>query len=144
MNTDDFAEALKALLVAQGLTAYLDVVPDQPSYPYVALFTDAGQRGDESLGAQLERSAFYPRMTCVASVPKKDGQVSASLSALCATSLRRTRDRAFGILGQEITAGGSMGRIEHAGSSPAAPDRDVPDRLVLYTVDTLKLAALAV
>lgn len=144
MNTDEFAEALETLLVAQDLTVYLDVVPDGPVYPYVALFTDGGQRADESLAAQMERSTFYPRMTCVASVPKKDGAVSASLTALCATSLRRTRDRAFGILGREITAGGSVARIEHAGSSPAATDRDVPDRLVLYTVDTLKLAAYAV
>lgn len=144
IDAEATALAVKALLEVEGLTVYLDVVPDVPSYPYVALFFDGGQPADDSLGAQLERSAFYPRMTCVASVPVSSGQVaSAALTAACAQSLRWVRGRAFRIFGQEISAGGGMARIESAGSSPASRNDDVPDRLVLYSVETLKLAALA-
>lgn len=145
MNADAMCQAIADLLAAQNVRVYLDIVPDQPTYPYVALFMDGGQMADDSLGAQMERAAFYPRMTCAASVPKKDGQaMSASLYTACAQSLRNTRDRAFGIFGQEVSAGGSVARVEHAGSSPVARDDDVPDRLVLYSVETLKLASLAV
>lgn len=144
MNAAVMCQAVADAIAAQNVTVYLDVVPDAPTYPYVALFMDGGQRGDDSLGALMERSVFYPRMTCAASVPKKDGAVgSAALFAACAQSLRNTRDRAFGVIGQEITAGGAVVRVEHAGSSPAARDDDVPDRLVLYSVETLALRSLA-
>lgn len=143
IDADAAANAVKALIEAQGLTVYLDIVPDQPDYPYVALFFDGGQPSDESLGGQMERSAFYPRMTCVSAVPRTDGDASAALYAACAQSLRDVRRDAFKIFGWEITTGDSMARIESAGSSPMARDDDVPDRLVLYSVETLKLAALA-
>lgn len=144
IDAEQVGQSVKALVEAQGLTVYLDIVPDQPEYPYVALFFDGGQPYDESLGAQMERFAFYPRMTCVTGVPLVDGAASATLYAAAARSLRTVRCLAFTIFGQEVVAGGGVARIESAGSSPTARDDDVPDRLVLYSVETLKLAAYAV
>lgn len=140
----EVAEQLHDLLAAQNVRVYLDVVPQLPTYPYVALFSDAGRRTDESLGAQMESGDFYPRMTCVGGGAKlSEASTAASMDA-AGQQIRLVRDRAMRIVGQEITTpSGAMARVEHAGSSTVARDEDIPDRVVFYAVETLRLRAFA-
>lgn len=124
---EPLALALQAAIAAQNVTCYLDQVPANPPYPYVALFVDAGRRSDESLGGLMERAEMYPQMTCV---------------GITAAQLRALRDRAMLVVGKEITGGGYMARIGHAASSKPSRDDDIPDRIVLTATETLHLTAL--
>lgn len=141
----EVAEQLRDLLAAQNVRVYLDVVPASPVYPYVAIFSDAGRRTDESLGAQMESGDFYPRMTCVGgSAAFSKVPIPAEAWDVAGQQIRAVRDRAMRIVGQEITTpSGAMARVEHAGSSTVARDEDIPDRVVFYAVETLRLRALA-
>lgn len=125
---DQFTAALVALLQAQNVTVYDDGVPDKPSYPYVAVWTDPGSRGDVSVGAQRESADMYPRLTCVG-VDK--------------VQVRKLLDRVYGADGQWLSISGWSARIEVVTATPISPDRDIPDRVVLFASVTLALHALA-
>lgn len=127
IGASDVAQTVADMITAEGVRVYLDVVPPSPQYPYAALFFDAGLRTDESVAALVEGSDFYPRLTC---------------SGVDATQVRLLRDRALSVIGRELDVEGVLARIEHAATSPITRDDDVPDRVVLYAVDTLRLRAL--
>ena len=128
MGGNEFAEAVADLIRSTGLTVHLDLVPDDPRYPYVALYFDGGRGSDVSLAARQELTRFYPRLTCV---------------GVDASQVRRVRDRARSVIGQTVTAGGLMARVLVAASIPVQRDDSLPDRVVLFAVDTLKIDAYA-
>lgn len=120
--------ALVALLAAQNVTVYDDGVPSSPTYPYVALWTDPGTRDDVSVEAQREAADLYPRLTCA-------GVNKAQVRALL--------DRVYAVDGQWLSWPGWSARVEVSSSTPISQDRDIPDRLVLFSSVTLALHALA-
>lgn len=125
---EQFTAALVALLSAQNVTVYDDGVPDKPSYPYVAVWTDPGSRGDVSVGAQLESADMYPHLTCV---------------GLNKTEVRKLLDRVYGAAGQWLTIPGWSARVEIISATKITPDDDIPNRTVLFSVLTVALHALA-
>lgn len=125
-HKDALVAALTAVL--RGVRLYVDLVPGSPSYPYVVLFTDAGEHADDSLGLQVEHATFYPAVVSVGVSPDQ---------------CRMVRDRVADLLAVDVVVPGRECRLTSMSSTAIARDDDVPDRVVLFGRDLFRLDSWA-
>lgn len=121
--------AFVALLEDAGLTVYRGEADDDPTLPYVVLFTDTGRRSGERPAV----SDVIDMLGQVTAVGRSDWQAKWAAG--------KARDALVDV--RPVIAGRACDRIKHPVSRPVERDDDDPAERLFYGVDQYRLRSTA-
>ena len=105
--------AVQAAIEAQGVTVHTGGAPDDPTFPYVALYSDAGRGLRTALGGSTDHYVHTFQTTCVGVTHEQ------------ATWLAEKVQSALS--GQRLTVSGwSTGLVDHIMAGIGGRDYDAP------------------
>lgn len=122
------AAAIKAALEAEGLTVYPGGGAANPTFPYVALYTDAGDPKQTSLGQDVDQWVHIFQTTSVGTTHEQ---------ALWVAS--KVREALAGV--RLTVTGWNNSRIENIMTAPVASDYDAPTN-IRYKFDQWRYRAV--